>query len=207
MKSILCFGDSNTWGYDPAGGGRFDRTRRWPGALQTALGADYHVIEEGLPGRTTVWDDPLEEHRNGRAYLPACLASHAPLDGVILLLGTNDLKNRFALSAPDIARGVAVLARVVRDSGAGPAGTSPRLLIVAPPPLVHSRLSADLFGGGVRKSRKLARHYQTIATEFGAEFFPAARVVRSSRRDGVHWEEPSHQALGRELARVIARAG
>src|SRR3954462_1773041 len=99
MKTIVCFGDSNTWGYDPASNGRFGPTNRWTGVLQTALGSDYRVIEEGLNGRTTTVDDPIHDHRNGRHYLPPCLESHAPFDLVTIMLGTNDLKARFNSSA------------------------------------------------------------------------------------------------------------
>ena len=97
MRRILCFGDSNTWGYDPATGERFDEQTRWTGVLQAALGGDYTVIEEGLNGRTTVWDDPIEGHKNGHEYLVPCLETHRPLDLVVLMLGTNDLKRRFSL--------------------------------------------------------------------------------------------------------------
>ena len=95
MRSILCFGDSNTYGESPEGLGRYPRDERWPGILQTALGAEYLVIEEGLNGRTTVWEDEVEGDKSGKKHLPVCLASHAPLDLVILMLGANDLKRRF----------------------------------------------------------------------------------------------------------------
>jgi lysophospholipase L1-like esterase len=92
MKAILCYGDSNTWGYDPVTKGRFPRDMRWTGVLRQSLGDDYLVIEEGLNGRTTVWDDPIEGYKNGAAYLVPCLTTHRPLDLVIIMLGTNDLK-------------------------------------------------------------------------------------------------------------------
>ncbi|MCW5845462.1 MAG: hypothetical protein KIT77_29690, partial [Caldilinea sp.] len=105
MKRILCFGDSNTWGYDPVSQDRYARNARWPGVLRQQIGAGYEVIEEGLNGRTTVWNDPIEGYKNGRDYLIPCLETHRPLDLVIILLGTNDLKKRFSLSAYDIAQG------------------------------------------------------------------------------------------------------
>ena len=80
MPVIVAFGDSNTWGYDPATGGRFSRAQRWPGVLQRELGADFEVIAEGLNGRTTVHDDPIEPYRCGADALPPCLMSHAPVD-------------------------------------------------------------------------------------------------------------------------------
>ena len=105
MKTILCYGDSNTWGYDPVSQDRYPPTQRWVSVLARELGPEYQVIAEGLNGRTTVWPDPVEgEHKNGKAYLLPCLESHHPLDLVVLMLGTNDLKHRFGLSAWDIAR-------------------------------------------------------------------------------------------------------
>ena len=122
-KNILCFGDSNTFGSDPRGGARYDRHTRWPGVLRDTLGTGFWVIEEGCGGRTTVHEDPIESlnsgSKSGVAYLPACLHSHQPLDLVIILLGTNDLKPRFAVGADDIARGVGALVDAVRASTTG----------------------------------------------------------------------------------------
>ncbi|MBQ9959278.1 MAG: acylhydrolase, partial [Oscillospiraceae bacterium] len=98
-KRILCYGDSNTWGYIGGVGERFGRDVRWTGRLQTLLGSDYTVIEEGLNSRTTVWDDPVEMHKNGYTYLMPCLQTHRPLDLVIIMLGTNDLERRFHVPA------------------------------------------------------------------------------------------------------------
>ena len=102
MKRILCFGDSNTWGFAPKDGYRFDENTRWTGLVQKAL-PQYKIIEEGLNGRTALWDDPIEGYKNGKEYLIPCLASQSPLDLVILMLGTNDCKTRFALTASDVA--------------------------------------------------------------------------------------------------------
>ena len=109
MKSILCYGDSNTYGLMPDSPDRYPRDVRWTGILQKKLGEDYYVIEEGLSGRTTLWDDPIEEHKNGKKYLLPCLDSHKPVDLVILMLGTNDLKTRFSLTPFDIGASVEIL--------------------------------------------------------------------------------------------------
>jgi lysophospholipase L1-like esterase len=111
MKTILCYGDSNTWGWDPISESRLDKDVRWPGVLQQELGDDYEVISEGLPGRTTVWTDPIEGHMSGKDYLIPCLHSHKPIDLVIILLGTNDLKHRFGVTAFDIAEGISITAQ------------------------------------------------------------------------------------------------
>jgi lysophospholipase L1-like esterase len=132
MFEVLCCGDSNIWGADPATGGRFSRDDRWPGVLQKALGDEYHVIEEGLGGRTTVWEDPIEGHKNGREYLIPCLVTHSPLDLVIILLGTNDLKKRFSVSAQDIAFGAGVLVDTVNKSGSGRNWKASKVLLLVP---------------------------------------------------------------------------
>lgn len=203
MKRILCYGDSNTWGYNPVTQGRYDKYERWTGQLSLALGVDYDVIEEGLGGRTTVWDDPIEGYRNGYDYLVPCLESHKPLDLVILALGVNDLKMRFSLSAYDIAEGVGVLARVVQKSDAGPANGTPRILLLAPPPLGKLTAYAEMFAGAKVKSRKLAGHYARVAAELGCSFLDAAEVIVPSELDGVHYGKSEHAKLGQAVANCV----
>jgi lysophospholipase L1-like esterase len=205
MKTILCFGDSNTWGYVPGSGRRYDRSQRWPGALQSALGDDYLVIEEGLNARTTVLEDPTKPlGKNGLTYLRPCLDSHAPLDLVILLLGTNDLKHRFALSAFDIAQNIAALVGVVQQSGSGQGGKAPPLLLLSPHigPLTGL---ASMFAGAEEKSRQLAQHYRMVATQTGCHFLDVSEVVTASMADGVHWEADQHAALGEHLASKVQK--
>ena len=105
MRTLVCFGDSNTWGYVPGSNGRrFHRDVRWPIRLQHALGDDWEVIAEGLSGRTATLDSPVAEGRNGLPYLVPCLHSHAPVDLLVIFLGTNDVGERFALPERDVAR-------------------------------------------------------------------------------------------------------
>ena len=203
MKRILCYGDSNTWGYNPVTQGRYDEYERWTGQLGLALGGDYHVIEEGLCGRTTVWDDPLEEYRNGYDYLIPCLESHKPLDLVILALGVNDLKMRFSLSAFDISEGVGVLARVIQKSDAGPANGTPQILLLAPPPLGKLSAYAEMFAGAEAKSQKLSGHYTRVAAELRCSFFDTATVIVPSDLDGVHYEKSEHAILGQAMANCV----
>ena len=203
MKTVLCYGDSNTWGYDPETGERFSKDERWTGVFQQELGDDYLVIEEGLNGRTTVWDDPIEGYKNGKEYLIPCLATHRPLDLVVFMLGTNDLKKRFSLSAYDIANGVGVLVDVVRKSAAGPGGCSPKVLIMAPPPVAKLAELAETFEGAEAKSMRFAEHYQCIAEEHGCEFFDTAQVIVSSNLDGIHIELNEHHKLGKAVAGLV----
>ena len=203
MQRILCFGDSNTWGYDPATGDRFDESTRWTGVLQAALGGDFTVIEEGLNGRTTVWDDPIEGHKNGHEYLVPCLETHRPLDLVVLMLGTNDLKRRFSLAAYDIAQGIAVLLRAISYSKAGRDGQPPRVLLMAPPPVAKLSGFGEMFEGAEPKSLLLGQHYRTVAAEYHAAFLDTAGVIRSSDTDGIHLEPAEHSKLGRAVAHEV----
>jgi lysophospholipase L1-like esterase len=203
MRRILCFGDSNTWGYDPATQERFDEATRWTGVLQTALGRDFTVIEEGLNGRTTVWNDPIEGHKNGHDYLVPCLETHRPLDLVVLMLGTNDLKRRFSLSAYDIAQGVAVLLRAISYSGAGRNGQPPRVLLMAPPPTATLSSFAEMFEGAGPKSLLLGAHYRVVAEQYHAAFLDTATVIRTSDIDGIHLESSEHAKLGRAVAQEV----
>jgi lysophospholipase L1-like esterase len=200
VTNVLCYGDSNTWGSTPGSGERYPRDVRWTGVLRSELGPGHHVIEEGLPGRTTVWDDPIEGHKNGLTYLPPCLASHQPLDLVVLMLGTNDLKQRFSLSAFDIAQGAGVLARVVLSSAVGPGGRPPQLLLLAPPPLSTVSVYAELFTGGREKSRGFAHRFAEVAEELGCDLLDTGTIIASSPIDGVHFEADDHRTLGRAVA-------
>jgi lysophospholipase L1-like esterase len=200
MKTILCYGDSNTWGYDPVTQDRFPIERRWPGVLAQELGVEYRVVEEGLNGRTTVWDDPIEGYKNGREYLIPCLETHRPIDLITILLGTNDLKKRFSVSAYDVAASVGVLIDVVQKSAAGIGGRAPETLLMAPPPFASLSEFAEMFEGGAEKSRKFSEHYKRIAEQFKCHFMDTGQVIVSSDLDGIHFEADQHRKLGQAVA-------
>ena len=203
MKRILCYGDSNTWGYDPATKDRFDEATRWTRILAQALGRGYEVIEEGLCGRTTVWDDPLEGHRNGGDYLIPCLESHRPLDLVIIMLGTNDLKKRFSLPAREIAQGAGVLVRMVQESQTGRQQQAPMVLLLAPPPTGVLTELTEMFEGAGPKSARFSEHYARVAKELGCRFLDTSEVIVSSPLDGIHFEEHEHRTLGQAVAVIV----
>jgi lysophospholipase L1-like esterase len=202
---ILCFGDSNTWGYSPETQERFAREVRWPGILRRELGPDVVVIEEGQNGRTTVWDDPVEGHKNGREYLIPCLESHSPLDLVILMLGTNDLKKRFSVPAFDIGWSIRSLLEIIARSGAGRGGDPPGTLLLCPPPLGRLTEWAELFEDGQATSRGLARHYAEAAREYRCDFVDAGAVTAVSDVDGIHLDARGHEALGRAVAAEVRK--
>ncbi|WP_372846283.1 SGNH/GDSL hydrolase family protein [Pontiella sp.] len=204
-KTILCFGDSNTWGADPAGGPRFDRSIRWPCILQQELGDAFHVVEEGLCGRTTVWDDPIEGHKNGLRQLVPILKSHEPLELVIVMLGTNDLKNRFAVSALDVANSAWALVRTARSCTDPATGKAPEILVVCPPPFAPLAPTAfkDMFVGGEEKSHRLAEAFAAVAEQRGFRLFQAGGVIQSSAIDGIHFDAAEHLKLGQALAAEV----
>ena len=203
MKTILCYGDSNTWGYNPVDAGRYPRDVRWTGVVARELGPDYQVIEEGLNGRTTVWDDPIEGYKNGHDYLIPCLETHKPVDLVVLMLGSNDLKMRFSLPAYDIANGAGVLVGVIQQSTTGPGNSAPQVLLMAPPPVARLTDFAEMFEGATAKSKKFAEHYRRVADERGCEFLDTGTVIVSSDLDGIHFDPPEHRKLGLAVAKRV----
>ena len=176
----------------------------WPGVLTRELGEGFRVIEEALNGRTTVRDDPVEEHKNGKTYLRPCLESHAPLDLVIIALGVNDLKARFFASASDVADGAGVLVSIARRSDVGPDGGSPAVVLVAPPPVGALTELALMFAGAEEKSRGFSRQFHRVAQKYGYAFLECAEVIRASDRDGIHLEASEHRKLG-EAITALAR--
>lgn len=203
MRTVLCYGDSNTWGYEPGTARRLPRGVRWPGVAQAALGDGYFLIEEGLNARTTVLDDPTRPGRNGLTYLRPCLDSHAPLDLVVVMLGTNDLKHRFGLGAYDIAANAAMLVATVQQTPCGVGGAAPPVLLVSPPAIGELSNLADLFAGAGPKSRELARHYRAFADQARCRFLDASSVADADPADGVHLSADAHAALGRAVAEAV----
>ena len=187
MRTILCFGDSNTWGYDPSATSispfpiRYAPEVRWTGVLARELGAGFRIIEEGQNGRTTVHDDPTAwASRSVRAHLPVVLESHKPIDIVVLMLGTNDLKTFFNVPPQDIANGAGVLVRVIQTSQAGRDGAGPQVLLLAPPPIAALDEYAEMFEDAADKSQKLSGHYQQVAKGLGCAFLDTSKVIVSS---------------------------
>jgi len=208
-KTILCFGDSNTWGQKPDKTNRYAADVRWTGVLQDHLGDGFAVIEEGLSSRTTDLDYSRKPGRNGRTYLDPCLETHAPLDAVILMLGTNDFKIEFERSVDQIAAAIDGLVTLIQEktSKKGPAA---KIVLVSP---IYINDQAETFRewylepgfynyASVEKSRQLAGALQRVAQQKGCMFVDAASVAHPGS-DGIHFSEESHPALGELLAEVI----
>lgn len=204
MKRVLCFGDSNTWGYDPDSGERLQEGKRWTGILDRNTGPNYRIIEEGLNGRTTVWNDPIEGVSSGLNHLEPCLDAHKPVDLVILMLGTNDLKFRFSSTAYDIAEGMGRLVDLIDSSDAGRGEESPATLVVSPPPIGELSEFEEMFRGAREKSGNLSNQFCRVAEEKGCYFLDAGDFVSSSDVDGIHLAESEHKKLGGAIADKIS---
>lgn len=207
MKNVLCYGDSNTWGAAPVPSwdkiDRFAAHESWSGVAQKKLGADWNLITEGLPSRTTVIEDLVEgPHVSGLLYLKPCLLSHTPLDHVVLMLGTNDFKRRFNLVAEDAAVGIAKLLKEIRNSDTLIDGMG-NVLVICPPPLKVSGVFSTMFEGGDVKSQQLAPYVREIAMAHGAQFLDAGEFIYSSDIDGIHLDQDQHQILGEKVADVL----
>jgi lysophospholipase L1-like esterase len=207
LRDVLCYGDSNTWGADAADDSRrFPWPVRWPGVLQRELGDSYHVVEDGLGGRTTVYDDPLQPHRSGKLLLAPALEVHAPLDLVVLMLATNDISYAH-ITAADAANGAGELAHLIQRCEFGPGGAAPKVLLVCPPPVgpFESNWRPDLWevAKADEKSRALPREFARVASALGAPWLDAGRVVTTSPLDGWHLEASQHELLGVAVAAKV----
>ena len=210
-KRIMCFGDSLTWGWVPVVEGvpttRYPADVRWTGVMRRELGEGFAVIEEGLSARTTSLDDPTDPRLDGSAYLPSALASHLPLDLVILMLGTNDTKAYFHRTPFEIAAGMSKLVGQVLGSagGVGTVYPAPQVLVIAPPPLTpmpHPYFQA-LFGGAHEKTAQLGKLYGDLADFMKVHFLDAGAVISTDGVDGIHFTEDNNLALGKAVARHV----
>ncbi len=204
MKNILCFGDSNTWGYEPLVARRYPADVRWTGVLQRSLGSDYRVIEEGLNGRTTFISENERPLRSGSDVLPIILESHRPLDLAIIMLGTNDLKLEFNLTVAEIAQGAKTLCEMVLNSEYL-ADNIPQILLVSPTHIGSTVIpdQEEFFNKARGQSIQFAEHYEKAAVELGVHFLDAAKIVKVSEVDGVHWDADQHVKFGNELASLV----
>ena len=213
-KHIICLGDSNTHGYcaDPAdcadGGIRFNEEERWTKRLQAALGEDYLVLEEGLSGRTTVFSDPLYEGLDALHYLYPCLKSHEYVSLLIIMLGTNDSKERMGANAYAIGLGMRRLVQKAMTVDCWVPGQQPNILIIAPPAVgegVKTSVVADEMGvGAVERSRQLPQEYRRIAAETGVHFLDANEVgCEFNQVDFMHLTRRGHATLAEKLAQLV----
>lgn len=207
MKTIMCYGDSNTHGFNPANGLRYPRHVRWPGVLSDLLGKDYHVIEEGCNGRTTIYTDPLEPWKNGKFYLKPCLNTHKPIDLVILMLGSNDLKKFFTNGAAQAADGAGQLVDEILEFLEEKQGYRPQILLVSPieigPAEKKSFFKGQFDVTAIDRSKEFPKEYARVAAEKGVLFFNAAEYAKASDIDGLHMMPEEHRKLAEAFYHVI----
>lgn len=198
MKNILCFGDSNTYGYIPGYGGRFDINTRWPGILANRLHPYCRIIEEGLCGRTTVFEDEFPGRR-AIDFIGPCVRSHNPLDMIIFMLGSNDCKSQFKASAKDIAKGMEDVIILAKESCLY---CSPIILLVSPP-LLDNKIWHDFNKESVETCRALAAEYMQLAYKNNLLFLDAAIHTAASKTDFLHLDKEGHLKLANAVEKVI----
>lgn len=206
MKNVLAFGDSLTWGADAATGGRHAFEDRWPNVLETELSGQARVFAEGLNGRTTIFDDySIPTERNGSKALPMLLATHEPLDLVIILLGTNDMRSHICGNAAGSAMGIARLINIVKTFCYKPGHGTPKVLVVSPPLVADGQdaLFNDVMLGAGALSKEYAGKYAQICVRENVSFFDAGTVVSADPNDGVHLDAKNTRALGLGLAPIV----
>lgn len=206
MKTVLAFGDSLTWGFEAGTWLRHPFAARWPNALAAGLDGMARVIEEGLNGRTTAYDDPTDvANLNGASALPMLLKTHQPLDLVIMMLGTNDLKFAGRCRAFDATLGMQRLIEVVHTFPFNDNYARPQVLVMSPPVLVETsdEWFDELWGHAREESRKLAPQFRTLAQQNGVHFFDAGNVAHADPTDGGHLDAANTRALGEALVPVV----
>ena len=207
MKTILCYGDSNTYGYNPVTGGRWPEDIRWTGRLQQLLGDEYKVIEEGCNGRTTMYKVPGEGWKSGLEYLKPCLNSHKPVDAVVMMLGTNDLKMDFGLCTEEIAAGAERLVQEICDFAAEKQKFCPKIILMSPPE-IGKNISKLTFGdhfddSAITRSKEFPACYKAVADRNGCIFLDAAQAAKPSEEDALHLMPEEHKSLAEAVYTCI----
>lgn len=204
-KRVLCFGDSNTWGYIPESGKRYPHAIRWTGQLQRLLGDQWEVIEEGLNGRTIATDDPLRPFRKGHQALMSLVLSHRPVDVLVIMLGTNDFMKRLNLTPHDLGEHLTAVINQVRQLDFSPYEAPRKILIICPPPLGPFPIPEDVndFAGASEKSRQLPAIFERVAISLQCDYLNAGEIISVSPIDGIHFDQSAHACLGQVVAKKI----
>lgn len=208
MKTVLCYGDSNTWGYDPDKYfERYGEDIRWPCVLGRMLGDGYRVVEEGLNGRTTAYDRPDGKWKNGLTYLTPCIGSHFPLDWIVFMLGSNDTNNDLGLSPEKICKGMDKAVRTARGMSQIIQGYVPKILVIVPPAVgpdyAVSPFAQYTDATSKEKSEAIAPLYREMAEKRGC-FFLDCSGLEVSKRDSIHMVPESHRRLAEMVYGVIS---
>ncbi|MBE5874575.1 MAG: hypothetical protein E7287_09260 [Lachnospiraceae bacterium] len=206
MKRIVCYGDSNTWGYDGESCQRFGDTERWTGLLQELLGTEYKIIEEGLNSRTTVFEDPLAPGKNGLLYLTPMVCSQLPFDLLILMLGTNDLKRMYHVGSFEVAEGIDRLLRTFQNVMLEKTGSVGKVLLLSPIAIEPAANGEYMYGFDEHSKEEagtLGAALEQVAVMYGCEFADMAKVTAPGKADGIHLDSDGHRAVTEFLAKRI----
>ena len=214
MKTILCYGDSNTWGFMPkkdspaiTANNRYPWGVRWTSLVQMQLGENYRVAENGVNGRTTMFDCPLADYRNGLKDMEVGMQSQMPVDLVIIMLGTNDVKGHLGMPPYIISRGAGRLIEKIRMGGYGPDGASPEILLMAPirmhPEAVNGWIAGEFTAESYEKDGMLDKYYRATAEEYGVHYMNAGEFVTADPADGIHMNEEGHAILAEKVTAKV----
>jgi lysophospholipase L1-like esterase len=207
MTLLMTFGDSNSYGTPPmdsfVGHNRFSDGVRWPTVAAGELG--WQLIEQGLPGRTAQFDDPIMgKHMNGQDGLKIALESNGPIDVLTIMLGTNDVKARFASNPYGVMGGIASLLDIALSPDMQDRHAGYKVLLICPPPVVEVGILRGEFYGGATMSAALPPLYRALADARGVGYLDAGQVIKVSALDGVHFDAPDHAVLGRAVAQSLS---
>jgi len=199
-KTIVCYGDSNTWGRIPEGE-RYPRSIRWPGALQMLLGENYEVVEEGLNGRTFVAEDLEAPQKTGITHLKAILKTHLPIDLIIVMLGTNDVKILYNLNAEEIAQHLEETIKLIQVEGIK------KILVVCPPSIVERSdgKTDERYINRSKITEELPEHFKKVSDKSGCSYINAEEYISSSKIDGFHFDSEMHKKLAEVLSKEIKK--
>ena len=206
MKTILCYGDSNTYGYDPRNGSRYPKEQRWPNILANLLENNYEIIAEGLNGRTTAFDRDREDSRNGIKHFKTIFNSHRPIDILIFMLGTNDCNQELHLSSKDISEAMEALILHAKEVATEKQGYIPKIILIAPAAILndykHSPFADQLDDYSIIKSKEIAVLYKELAQIHQCIYLDAS-CLEVSKLDSEHLTINGHQKLAEMLKEVI----
>lgn len=208
---ILCYGDSNTWGHNPKDGNRLDENNRWPRILQKMLGDSYEIIEEGLCGRCASFIDSVKPYRHGISTLKMTLEIHQPIDLVILMLGTNDLKNCFSPNVVAVSNGIKEMVQIIKNEYTYNKHMKvPKILIISPI-YIHEnyvnveRTSNQFDEHSIEVCKKLASYYEDIANQYDCMFMNAAEYAQASSIDCLHMDGKNHEKLAKGIYQKLVK--
>ena len=203
MINIVCFGDSNTFGYIP-NGARYDKNTRWTGILQNLLGNEYNVIEEGLNGRTTIYNREEEPERNGYNALNVILHSQEPIDYIIVMLGTNDTKVYYDVSIEGIVFGIEKIINYILKFPYSYQSNPPKIVLISPILIREDIVDPGCFElSSALKSKEFANAYLEVAKKYNLIYLDASKHAKPSLIDGLHMDKDGHEKLAKAIYEVF----